>query len=186
MMLLDEKIVQLARALAGAGVPHAFGGALALAYYAAPRGTHDIDVNVFLPPSEATRVFDAIAPLGVAIDRARARRELRARGQTRLLWDRTPIVLFFAYDALHDRCLERLRRVPFTEGVELPVLSAEDLALFKVLFDRAKDQADVSGMLYALGPDFDVGYALHWLRRILPAEDERLRRFEARVRPPAS
>ena len=30
-------------------LPHAFGGALALAYYAEPRSTIDIDVNVFIP-----------------------------------------------------------------------------------------------------------------------------------------
>jgi len=42
---LPEKVVAIDSALTG--LPHAFGGALALAYYAEPRATVDIDVNVF-------------------------------------------------------------------------------------------------------------------------------------------
>lgn len=184
-MLLDEKIVRIEAVLVASRIPHAFGGALALAYYAAPRATHDIDVNVFLPARKAGRVLDALSPLGVAIDRPRAEREIRDHDQTRLLWERTPIDLFFAYDALHARCLERVRHQPFTDDVTLPVLSPEDLAVFKVLFDRTKDWVDLREMLYALGPGFDVAYAIHWLRRILSTDDERLRRFETLVRPPA-
>src|SRR5262249_14713784 len=43
---LPERILAIDRALVA--VPHAFGGALALAYYAEPRATVDIDLNVFL------------------------------------------------------------------------------------------------------------------------------------------
>ncbi|HEY7952208.1 MAG TPA: hypothetical protein VID70_04420 [Solirubrobacteraceae bacterium] len=44
---LPDKVLAIHRALAQAKVAHAFGGALALAYYAEPRGTIDIDLNVF-------------------------------------------------------------------------------------------------------------------------------------------
>jgi hypothetical protein len=54
-LLLDEKILAVGDALSRAGIPHAFGGALALAYYATPRATIDIDLNVFLPTTEAER-----------------------------------------------------------------------------------------------------------------------------------
>ena len=58
-MLLDEKVALLAETLAAADVPHAFGGAIALAYYATPRGTQDVDINVFLPTSAFDRVLEA-------------------------------------------------------------------------------------------------------------------------------
>jgi hypothetical protein len=48
---LPEKVVAIDRALDD--VPHAFGGALALAYYAEPRATVDIDLNVFVPVADA-------------------------------------------------------------------------------------------------------------------------------------
>jgi hypothetical protein len=49
---LPEKILAIERALTD--VPHAFGGALALAYHAEPRATIDIDLNVFLPAASTT------------------------------------------------------------------------------------------------------------------------------------
>ena len=58
-MLFDEKIVAIERALVDAAIPHAFGGANALAYYATPRATADIDLNVFVPASRAVRVLGA-------------------------------------------------------------------------------------------------------------------------------
>ena len=56
-MLLDEQIVAIERAFGEADIPHAFGGAQALAYYGDVRATHDIDVNVFVATSEAPRVL---------------------------------------------------------------------------------------------------------------------------------
>ena len=50
---LPEKVLLLEEGFAGRGIPHAFGGALALAYYATPRATVDIDVNVFVPVARA-------------------------------------------------------------------------------------------------------------------------------------
>ena len=183
-LALDDKIVSLHAALDAAKIPHAFGGALALAYYAAPRGTHDIDVNVFVSEKRAARVLATLARLGVAAGGTEPLRAVRDRGQVRVHWEHTPIDLFFSYDPFHDRCAERARLVPFGEGVTLPILSAEDLAVFKVIFDRAKDWTDLAEMLYALGADFDGGYATEWLRRILDAGDARHGRIEALLRRP--
>jgi hypothetical protein len=65
-MLLDEQIVAIERGFSEAGIPHAFGGAQALAYYGNVRATHDIDVNVFLPSSEGPRVLAVLGQLGAA------------------------------------------------------------------------------------------------------------------------
>jgi hypothetical protein len=176
--LLDEKVLGLEAALSQAGIPHAFGGALALAYYATPRGTVDIDLNVFLAIEEAERVFAVLSPLGVETGAAAERAELRDRGQVRVHWDATPIDLFFSYDPLHESCMERTRSVPFGEGAAIPILSAEDLVVFKAIFDRPKDWRDISETLFSLGGEFDAAYAQRWLRRILAAADPRLQRFE--------
>lgn len=184
MLLLDEKILAVHAAFDAARVPHAFGGALALAYYATPRGTQDIDVNVFVTASEAARVLAALSPLGVATGGERERKQIRERGQARLHWERTPLDLFFSYDALHGSCLERARTVPFGAGAAIPILAAEDLVIFKVLFDRPKDWTDVAEVLYARGPEFDASYTLEWLRRILAERDARLQRIESLLRSP--
>jgi hypothetical protein len=118
-------------------------------------------------------------PLGVE---PADRRENRERGQVRLLWEHTPIDLFFSYDPLHDSCAARARTVPFGEAATLPILAAEDLAIFEVIFDRAKDWTDLAEVLFARGASFDSGYARDWLARILPRGDERLARFDSAVR----
>lgn len=44
---------RLADVLEAHDIPYAIGGALALGYYAEPRGTVDVDINIFVTPPEA-------------------------------------------------------------------------------------------------------------------------------------
>ena len=79
---LGDKVSVLARTFTEASLPFAFGGALALAYYAEPRATVDIDVNVFVPPDDVDRVVVLLEPLGVvaSVDQLRtARRDGQVR-----------------------------------------------------------------------------------------------------------
>jgi hypothetical protein len=180
--LLDEKILALHGAFEADGLPHAFGGALALAYWATPRATLDIDVNLFVPSERAEPVLATLARLGVAEPTPAERTRLVESGQLRVRWEHVPIDLFFAHDPLHESCRARALRVPFGAGASIPILSAEDLAIFKVLFDRAKDRRDLRELLFAMGPDFDAAYALDWLQRIVASEDVRLARFDGMLR----
>ena len=183
-LALDEKVSALENALAGAEIAHAFGGAIALAYYATPRGTQDVDINLFVPASEFDRVLAALLPLGVDSPTAALRRSLERDEQVRLTWDGTPLDLFFSYAALHEACSERRRQVPFAEG-QISILSAEDLAIFKVLFSREKDWRDLAELVLAQGERFDGKYVQGWLGAVLEDGDERLERvarlFEEQV-----
>ena len=61
MTTLPDKIVEIHRALDAADLPHAFGGALALAWCTArARGTIDIDLNVFVEVHALDRVLAAL------------------------------------------------------------------------------------------------------------------------------
>ncbi len=56
MTTLVEKVLALSEALTAADVPHAFGGAIALAYCTEdPRGTRDVDVNASASRGSASR-----------------------------------------------------------------------------------------------------------------------------------
>jgi hypothetical protein len=48
---LSSRIVAVHEMLDSLGVPHQFGGAIALAWYRSPRATTDIDLNITLAPS---------------------------------------------------------------------------------------------------------------------------------------
>jgi hypothetical protein len=170
---MDEKMRALADALDAAGLAHAFGGAIALAYWATPRGTEDIDVNLFAGFDRAPQVLGVLSALGA--DAEPVVRNEAAR-QIVVSWGQTPLHLFFAYDPFHARCAERRQRVPFAGG-EIDVLSAEDIAVFKVIFDRPRDRAEVRELLVCMGERFDLAYAFEWLTRLVGADDDRLRRF---------
>jgi len=173
-LLLDDKVMGIARALEQARIPHAFGGAIALAYYAAPRGTEDIDVNVFLEAEAAGTCLEELERL--EIESPAADRDVRDH-QMVLSWEHTPIHVFFSYDPFHERCRARARRVPFAEG-EIWILSAEDITIFKAIYDRPKDRAEVREVLLCMGERMDVVYTIGWLKRILGREDARVTRFQ--------
>ena len=145
---LTGRIVALHTALADAGLDHAFGGALALAFCTLdPRATQDIDLNVFVGTEQVADLLGALPP-GVSAG-ARARRQLAADGQGRLRWDETPVDLFLSNHPFHDEAQRRVRQVPFAGVEDLPVLACEDLAVFKAFFARPKDAVDIAAMVEA-------------------------------------
>jgi hypothetical protein len=176
-MLLDEQIVAIEQAFSQAGIPHAFGGAQALAYYGSVRATHDIDLNVFVPTSEGPRVLSVLGELGAATSNPGLQTLIARDGQVRVLWEGTPVDLFFAYDALHRSSSQRRRRVDFY-GDPIHILSPEDLIVYKATFNRDKDWQDIAGILYACEDSLDFDYVRHWLARIDSNERSRLARLE--------
>jgi hypothetical protein len=177
-MTLSEKVVALHRALSSRSVPHAFGGALALAYWTLdPRGTSDIDVNVFLPVDDAPRVLDALPS---AVSRPAGTAETVARdGQVRLWWDETPVDVFFDYAPVHADAARNQRIVDF-DGEQIPILGPDELAVFKVMFDRTRDWADVEVLLEE--DRLDPRAVVQALRTMLDDGDQRLARFDEAVR----
>jgi hypothetical protein len=140
------------------GVDHAFGGALALAYYAEPRGTLDVDVNVFVPFDRAGPVIAALEALSFVPERP-ADQWAPAAG-VRLLrpGEVAHLDLFFSLGEAYDEIARRTRWFPFGTGSrELPFLSAEDLAVFKLSSGRDKDWVDLRRLVEA-HPDIDLGY----------------------------
>lgn len=177
---LSEKVSALAHAFGAADVPFAFGGALALAYYAEPRTTVDVDVNVFVPPEAVDRVAEVLGSLGIPATAAE-RRAVRRNGQVRLHWGIAPVDLFFAYDELHHHAAQRVRRVPFGDET-IVVLAPEDLLVFKVVFNRRKDWIDIEQMLLLTAGTLDLDDVRRWIVAIVGSDDDRCHRFERAVR----
>ncbi len=171
---LVSKILDLHRALEHERLPHAFGGALALAWCTQrARGTIDVDVNVFVPADAHQLVLEAL-PSAVKVtgnDRAILERD----GQVRVWWDRTPVDLFLNTTDYHDAVATRVRWEDFG-GASVPFLACADLAVFKAFFNRTKDWADLEEMQAAGTLDIDWVKAV--LARYLGADDERVERLE--------
>jgi len=157
-MELVALIVAVHNRLEAADIPHAFGGALALAYVATPRGTVDIDVNVFISPAEIRRVDTALAPLDLT--RTPDERSEPPIAGYRYLHaeDPFPVDVFPSLDERYDEISRRRVRHPFGRADDvLPFLSAEDLCMFKLSFGRPQDWVDLDAVAHAR-PDLDLDY----------------------------
>ena len=175
MLTLAQRVLAIEGALSD--VPHAFGGALALAYYAEPRATIDIDLNVFVSAERFSEVAGPLAQLGAAADDPSIAALVRRDGQVRVMWDETPIDLFFSYDAFHDAAGAARHLVPFGDGT-IPILAADHLIVCKAVFNRPKDWVDVDSML-AAETNIDAAEVLRWVARITGDEDPRYNRIAA-------
>jgi hypothetical protein len=171
---LADKVVHLHRGLARAKIPHAFGGALALAYFATPRATVDIDVNVFVGPERHASIAAVLKRIGAeTIPEEGVAQE---RGQWRAWWGRSPVDVFFAYDEIHERMRSAVRTVPFGSA-EIPILAPEHLLVAKVIYDRAKDWIDIEQMLVAVD-DLDLDEVRWGLTHLMGETDARTRHLE--------
>lgn len=175
MTTLVDQVLAIGAALDDGGIDWALGGALALAYATEePRGTRDIDVNVFVPSASVGHVFAAL-PIEIAHSSA-DEQSVMDTDQVRLWWGDTPVDLFFAASDFHMQVAARTRRVPFA-GSHVNVLGAEDLAVFKALFDRSRDWVDIDEMAAAGALDRTVAAAR--LATLLDPADPRIARLAA-------
>jgi hypothetical protein len=172
---LASRIVRLHEMLDSLGVPHQFGGALALAWYRNPRATTDIDVNLTLPPEAAPPVLGAIETLGVTVKEA-DRRLIARDGQARLDWDGSYLDVFFATLGFHREMAAHARLVRFGP-VEIPILSPEHLIVCKAVFDRPKDWLDIEEMVQ-WGTAIDAVQTLGWIIIILGDPSPQRKRLE--------
>ena len=157
-----DRVVALDKAFAR--IPHAFGGAIALAYYAEPRATVDIDLNLFVAVDRYDTVAKRLVSLAIDATASAVREAIASEGQARVMWDGTPVDLFFAYDPFHDAAAQAKRRVPFADQT-IPILSATHLMVCKVVFNRSKDWVDIESML-SYDTAVDPAEVLRWVGRI--------------------
>lgn len=179
MSELIEKLFAIHDSLTEAGIPHAFGGAIALAYCVEePRGTRDLDVNIFVDAAKAGPTLERL-PSGVTVaqeDIAKVERD----GQARLDWDGTPIDVFLNNVPLHQAVASAVVWVPLV-GRDIPVLDCASLAIFKAFFDRTKDWADMEAIAQATPEDIDVAAAT--IADLVSPDDPAVKRLESLIRP---
>lgn len=175
MSELVDKLFAIHQELEAASVPHAFGGAVSLAYCVEePRGTRDLDVNIFCDAADAKKVLAAL-PAEVRVERADVERVERD-GQARLFWDGVPVDVFLNNIPLHDDVASSVVWV-FLEGRKVPMLDCASLAVFKSFSNRTKDWADIEAIALAAPEDIEAAAAT--IARLVGEDDPAFRRLDA-------
>ena len=167
-------MLAVAAALHVARLPYAIGGAIAYGYWGAVRATRDVDVNVFLPCETPMPALEALLAHGFELDLQAASANASERGDAKAFWKGVPIDLFFNSIPLHDSAAARARIVSFQDR-SIPVLSAEDTIVLKLLFYRPKDLLDVERLVALRRSAVDFSYVDHWLEECVGSQDSRVR-----------
>jgi len=151
---LIEKLLAIHEALKAQALPHAFGGAIALAYCVEePRGTRDLDVNIFIDAERGKEVLASL-PDGVVVTETDIEK-VKREGQTRLFWEGVPIDVFLNNLPLHDDVANGVLWVDM-QGTQIPVLDCASLVIFKSLFARTRDWGDIEEVALATPEDVDT------------------------------
>lgn len=151
---LVEKLLAIHEALKARSLPHAFGGAIALAYCVEePRGTRDLDVNIFVDAADAAKVLVSL-PEGVEVSDKEIE-EVKEKGQARLFWDGVPVDVFLNNLPLHDEVANGILWVSLQDR-QIPVLDCASLVVFKSFFDRTRDWGDIEEVAVATPEDVDA------------------------------
>lgn len=171
---------QIADALECEGLSYAIGGALALAIAGVPRGTADVDVNVFVSEDRVGEVIAVLQRLGVDVDAGAAAAQAQRDGMFVGAWDGMRIDVFlpsipFAREAERTRV-----RITDDAGWSGWFLSAEAITVFKLLFFRGKDVVDLE-RLVAVRDELDRAYVRRWIVDMMGEDDDRVRRWDAIV-----
>lgn len=170
---LIEKIHAIHAALKAQSLPHAFGGAIALAYCVEePRGTRDLDVNIFIASEKAAEVV-AILPKGVRVEEGDIEK-IRREGQARLFWEGVPIDVFLNNLPLHEEVATSVQWVEMG-GAQIPVLDCASLVVFKSFFARTRDWGDIEEV--ALAAPGDVEAALKTVAGLVGKDDPSYRKL---------
>src|SRR5215218_7338216 len=170
---LVEKLLAIHAALRSSSLPHAFGGAIALAYCVQePRGTRDLDVNIFIDAGRAAEVLAAL-PDGVRVEEGDVEKVVRD-GQTRLFWDGVPVDVFLNNLPLHEEVAKGVLWVDM-QGTQIPVLDCASLVIFKSFFARTRDWGDVEEV--ALATPEDVATAVEAVVGLVGEDDPAYRRL---------
>ena len=167
-----DAALQIASAFEDARISYALGGALAYGLWAVPRATVDVDVNVFVGEDALDLVFRTLDSLGVRIDTSAARAQNARDGMFVGQWGLFRIDVFtpsieFSWEAERTRTRHRVGER------EAWFLSAETIAVFKLLFFRTKDLADLE-RLVALRTELDVAWVRSRIVSMMGEGDERV------------
>lgn len=170
-----QRLIAVHEGFKQAGLDHAVGGALALSVHVyPPRGTADMDLNVTADPHHPEVVLAAL-PAEVQVHDTAAE-EIRSTGQVRLWWRSatldTPVDLFLPQHPVYHRlAVQRAEPADFL-GTEIKVLTATDLMVFKMLFNRRRDWADIENLVRCGAGD--TTEAAGWVAQFVGADDRRL------------
>jgi uncharacterized nucleotidyltransferase DUF6036 len=159
---LVDALVEAHEILEGTDVAHALcGGIAANLYREDVRATMDVDFYLVVGAAELVglaRTFEAAG--------WRAQPYWRKAELLRMEKHDTPRVDCLIASTDYERSAIRRAVEARVEGTRIPVLTPEDLIVFKLVAGRARDYEAVAAIVNAMSDDLDVDYVVDILERL--------------------
>jgi hypothetical protein len=171
---------QLVAALDADRQDYALGGAIALGYWGEPRGTVDVDVTLFLPPDKPSECIMRLYGIGCELDAAAALHSLQEYGFCRVTYRGVRVDVFLPIIPFYEVARQRRRKVQLGEQ-SIWIWDAESLTVFKLMFFRRKDVADVEQVLRTQRSDLDRDWVRSQLVDIHGQRDPRVAQWDELV-----
>jgi hypothetical protein len=175
-----EVATSLAASLGVRGQDFALGGAIALAFWSRPRGTIDVDITLFIAPDRPTECIRLLQDMGCELEASSANASLREHGFCSVHYLGLSLDVFLPLVPFYEQARARRKYVPMGNQ-QIPIWDAETLAVFKMMFFRTKDIADVEQMLQIQGTQLDHKWVRQQLEQIYGVRDPRVARWDELV-----
>jgi len=173
---LIDVVATLAEVFDRLQVRFAVGGAIANNYWGIVRATEDIDCLISLPAIKYHVFADEFNAIGfkqrdeddqyVPLIVPRLLQQVRQRRLIACFYQTVRVEFFVPAVPLQDEILRRAVTMPLGNR-QVPITTAEDLILLKLVFHRVKDLLDVRGILWLQRGRLDLDYLRQWSARTL-------------------
>lgn len=168
---------RLARQLEELQQEYAIGGAIALGVWGVPRGTLDVDLTLYLSPEKPSHCIWLLQDLGCDVDSQAALESFREHGFCRVSCEAVTVDVFLPTIAFYEAARLRRRRIQLGDH-PVWIWDAETLTVFKMMFFRRKDVADVEQIMRTQGDQLDRGWVRSRLQEIYGPRDPRVTQWD--------
>ena len=165
-----EFVKQIAERLESVGIPYMLTGSMAMAVYATPRMTRDVDLVVECTPADAPRIV-GLFETDCYVDAEAVANAIRTRGQFNVIhneWITKADFIVRKDDPYRETEFGRRRAVE-AAGLRLSVVAPEDLILSKLAWARETGSElqlrDVRELI-ASAQDLDWAYLERWAAHV--------------------
>lgn len=156
---------------------YAIGGALALAYSSQPRATLDIDVTLFISQDEMQQAVEILEACPCDFHTSDLLQGFTEHGFAQVQYQGIRVDVFLPLNDFYTAAEERRLRVNMA-GREVYVWDAATLCVFKLMFFRLKDLADIEAILQEQGKQLDRQWIGGQVEKLFGKRDPRTTRWQ--------
>ncbi|MBI2898563.1 MAG: nucleotidyltransferase family protein [Planctomycetes bacterium] len=152
-----------AGALEKLGVPYFLFGANAQNVWGDPRSTTDADFVFFLSDERFGEALTRLSDAGFSVQPERHHERIRVNRMTKLRFREFAVDFVLGETEFDRMAATRARKVEYL-GTSIPVVSPEDLILYKLIAHRSRDLADIENVIRRQRDVLDRAHLRKWAR----------------------